>query len=58
MINDLDYEDVKCHFSKKGYSRTEQKNDICTNVFCYENGLVYPVYLSHKNLKNAWIYCS
>ena len=48
MVNDLDYEDVKCHFSKKGYSRTEQKNDICTNVFCYENGLVYPVYVSHK----------
>ena len=50
MINDLDYEDVKCHFSKKDYSRTEQKNKICTNVFCYENGLVYPVYVSHKKL--------
>ena len=50
MVNHLDYEDVKCHFSKKGYSRTEQKNDICTNVFCYENGLVYPVYVSNKKL--------
>ena len=58
MVNDLDYEDVKCHFSKKGYSRTEQKNDICTNVFCYENGLFIQYMYLIKNFKNAWIYCS
>ena len=24
------------------------KNKVCINVFCYENKLIYPVYLSHQ----------
>ena len=50
MVNDLDYADIKLSASKKDHSRTEPKNNICVNVFCYENDLVYPVYYQMKNL--------
>ena len=49
MFNDLDYADIKFLVSKKqDYSKIEQKNSICINVFCYENNLVYPVHASDK----------
>ena len=32
-------------FLKKN-CRIERQNNICINVFCYENGLIYPVYVS------------
>ena len=43
MVNDIDYKGTEFHVSKKDYSKIEQKNNICINVFCYENNLVYPV---------------
>ena len=39
MVNDLDYEGIKFPVSKKDFSKIEQKNNICINVFCYENDL-------------------
>ena len=53
MVNDLDYEGIKFPVSKKDYSRIEQKNNICINVFCYENGLTYPVYGSNQKFENC-----
>ena len=46
MVNDLDYEGIKFPVSKKDYCKIEKKNNICINVFCYENDLTYPVYVS------------
>ena len=43
MINDLDYEEIKFPVSKKNYCKIERQNDICINVFCYENNQIYPV---------------
>ena len=48
MVNDLDNADINFPVSKKDYSRIEKKNNICINVFCYENDLVYPVHLSDE----------
>ena len=42
MVNDLDYRGIEFPVSKKDCSRIEQKNNICINVFCYEDGLTYP----------------
>ena len=53
MINDLDYEGTKFPFSKQDYCRTERQNKICINVFCYENNLAYPVYLSDQKFENC-----
>ena len=48
MVNDLDYEGIEFPVSKKDFGKIEKKNNICINVFCYENNLVYPVYVSDK----------
>ena len=50
MINDLDYEATQFPFSKEYYCKIELKTNICINVFCYENTLVYPVYVSNEKV--------
>ena len=44
--NSLNYERIKFHLSKKDYCKIEKQNSICINVFCYENGIIYPLYIS------------
>ena len=46
MVNVLDYEGIEFPVSKEDYCKTEVQNNICINLFCYENELTYPVYLS------------
>ena len=46
MINDLDYGGIKFPVSKKDFCRIERQNNICIDVFCYENNLTCPVYVS------------
>ena len=48
MINDLDYEGIKCPASNPDYSKIKRQNNICINVFYYENGLTNSVYLSDQ----------
>ena len=38
---------------KKDFSKIEKKNNICINVFCYENKLTYPVYLSDQEFESC-----
>ena len=40
-------------FPKKIIVRLNKKNNICINVFCYENSLVYPVYISDERVENC-----
>ena len=56
IVNDLDYEGIEFPVSKKDNRWIEQKNNIYISAFCYENDLVYPVYVSDQNL-TVWIYC-
>ena len=53
MTNDLDYEGIKFPVSKKDYCRIERQDNICINVFCYENNPTYPVYLSVQKFHNS-----
>ena len=53
MINDLNYEEIEFPVSKKYYCKIERQNNICISVFCYENGLTYPVYLSYQKFHNS-----
>ena len=50
IVNDLDYEGIKCPVSKD-YCKIERQNNICINVFCYENDQAYPVYVSDQKFK-------
>ena len=45
MINDLYYEGINIPVSIKYYCKIERQNNICINLFCYENNLTYPVYV-------------
>ena len=53
MINDLNYEGIKFLVSKKDISKIEGQNNICINLFCYENNLTYPVYVSDQKIENC-----
>ena len=53
MINDLGYEGIKFPVSKKDYCQIERQNNICINVFGYENNLTYPVYLSDQKFRDC-----
>ena len=53
MINDLDYKGIEFPVSKKDFNKIEVKYNICISVFCYENNLVYPVYVSNKKFENC-----
>ena len=53
MINNLDYEGIKFPVSKKDDCKIERQNNICINVFCYESGLTYPIYVSNQKFKDC-----
>ena len=53
MINDLDYKDIKFPVSGEDFDKIKKKNSICINAFCYENNLVYPVYVSVQTFEDC-----
>ena len=38
---------------EKDFSKIEVKNNICINVFGYENGLVFPIYVSDQKFEES-----
>ena len=44
IVEKLDYDGVVLPVQEKGFSKIEVKNNICINVFGYEDKLVFPVY--------------
>ena len=44
LANDLDYDEVGFPLQEKDFSKIETENDICINVYCYENKLTIPNY--------------
>ena len=38
---------------EKDFNKIEKKNNICINVFCYENKLVFPIYISDQKFENS-----
>ena len=38
---------------EKDFSKIEMKNNICFNVFGYENELVFPVYVSDQKFEDS-----
>ena len=53
LANDLNYDGIEFPVREKGFSKTETKNNIYMNVFCYKDGLTIPVYVSDQKLKNS-----
>ena len=44
----LEYDEIEFPMQEKDFSKIELKNNICINVFGYENGLVFPIYVYDK----------
>ena len=38
---------------EKDFKKIEEKNNICINVFGYENELVFPIYVFDKKFKDS-----
>ena len=53
LANDLDYHRVEFPVQEKDFRKIEKENNICINVFCYENKLVFPIYVSDQKFGNA-----
>ena len=51
LANDLNYDGIKFPVDKEEISKIETTNNICINVFCYENKLTFSFYNSDQYLK-------
>ena len=49
----LNYDGIEFPVQEKDFSKIEVKNNICINVFGYENGLVLPVYISEQKIEDC-----
>ena len=49
----LNYNKIKFPVEEKDFEKTEVQNNICINVFCYENEMVFPIYVSDKNFEDS-----
>ena len=53
LANNLNYDGVRFPVREKYFSKIEKKNNICINVFCYENKLTFPIYVSDQKFENS-----
>ena len=53
LVSKFNFEVVNFLVSKKDYCKIEVQNKICINVLCYENKVVYPVYLSDQKVSDS-----
>ena len=49
----LNYDRIKFPVEEKDFEKIEVQNNICVNVFGYENQLVFPIYLSDQTFKSS-----
>ena len=52
LTNAFDNDRVGLPLREKGFSKIETKNNICINVYCYENKLTFPIYISNRIFEN------
>ena len=53
LVNDLDHGEVEFSEREKDFSKIETKNNICINVYCYENKLTFPIYVTDQKFENS-----
>ena len=53
----LDYDRIEFSVQEKDFGKTEVKNSICIDVFGYENGFVFPIYVSDQEFEDSIICC-
>ena len=45
LANYLDYDEIELPVKETNFGKIEAKNNTCINVFGYENGLTFPIYV-------------
>ena len=53
ISEELNYDGIEFPVQEKGFNENEIKNNICINVFGYENKLVFPIYISDQKLEDS-----
>ena len=53
LVKDLDYDEIDFLVQENDFGKIEKKNNICINVFCYEDGLVFQKYISDRKFENS-----
>ena len=51
IASNLNYEGIEFPVQEKDFKKIEVQN-ICINVFCYENELVYPIFISKQTFED------
>ena len=53
ISKNVNYDGIDFPVSKKDYFKISKMNKININVFCYENKVIFPVYLSHQSFDDT-----
>ena len=53
IASNLNYEGIEFPVQEKDFKKIEVQNNICINVFGYENELVYPICISKQTFEDS-----
>ena len=53
MAEELNYDGIEFLVQEKYFNKIEIKDDICINIFGYENKLVFSIYISDKKFEDS-----
>ena len=53
----VNYDEIECPVQEKDFNKIKVINNICINVFGYENGLVFPIYASDQKCEDSMTCC-
>ena len=53
IASNLNYEGIEFPVQEKDFKKIEVQNNICINVFGYENELVYPIFISKETFEES-----
>ena len=53
FAEELNYDEIEFPVQEKDFNKIEIKNNICINVFGYDNRLVFPIYISDKKCEDS-----
>ena len=49
----LTYDKIKFPVNEKDFEKIVVQKNICINVFCYENEMVFPIYVPDQKFENS-----
>ena len=52
VVEKLNYDEIEFPVQEKYFNKIEVKNNICINVFGYENKLFFPIYVSDQKFED------